>query len=137
MNTARKILIITNNSRVVEKFNYATEVLVADTYEGVLLAARDYVHRGYLLVTHPLAGSLKPNQTPFRTIFLERTADGKLDISSVLMMESAIETFQKFMEIKPCPQYNAKVKEDFKTVDLSLAENAIAGKNFFTGMLSR
>ena len=65
-------LIITNNSLVFEKYhsNYDVIYLKDAGYLDVLYAARDRIHLSYVLLTHPMAGSLKPNQTPYKSIIV-------------------------------------------------------------------
>ena len=67
-----KNIMVTNNVRCLEKWEGKLKVDYKEewSYLDVLLAARDYIHRGYFLLTHPLAGSVKPNQTPFKSIIL-------------------------------------------------------------------
>ena len=36
----------------------------------VLTAARDRIHLGAKLLAHPMAGRLRPNETPYMTVFL-------------------------------------------------------------------
>lgn len=59
----------------------------------VLVAARDMVHLGWRLLNHPLTSSLKPSQTPYKTIILAR-GEG-LDYQSLQVLEGALATAQK------------------------------------------
>ena len=62
-------VMVTNNCRCYEKWRdrFQMEFEADWTYLDVLTKARDYIHKGYHLLTHPLAGSLKPNQTPLNS----------------------------------------------------------------------
>ncbi|MEF9942276.1 MAG: GrdX family protein [Lachnospiraceae bacterium] len=117
-------LLVTNNNRVEKKYKGDMQVILLESYFEVLTKVRDKIHEGYVLLTHPLAGSLKPNQTPYKSILLELSEDKKLDGRSLELIEAAIETYYKFKELRELPNYSEKVKEDFKTIDLSLVENA-------------
>lgn len=64
-------------------------------YIDILIEARDLIHKGYRLLTHPMSSSLKPNQTKFRSIMLQKTESG-LDMESVLMIERAVESAENF-----------------------------------------
>jgi hypothetical protein len=129
-------VIITNNDKVYKKHKDVKEVLfLADgSYLDVLKKSRDLIHRGAKLLSHPMAGSMKPNQTPYRSVLLERVClsenSGKkpvppLDIESLRLIESSIETAKKFLAIKKTPQWPFEIKEDFKTIDLSIIDSAI------------
>ena len=123
-----KTLIITNNTKVLRHYEDRYEVLFVDGPAlEVLIAARDRIHRGQKLLTHPLAGSVKPNESPFKSVALSREA-GKLDLDSLVLIENSIATFEKFSKIKrPDLGENAgeKMKDDFREIDLSLFTSAI------------
>lgn len=115
-------LIITNNIRVKETYGEQFTVLFLHvTYLEVLIAVRDHVHEGFRLLTHPLAGSMKPNQTPYRSILLEKGAG--LDCRSVELIENCILTAEKFQRNRPTPNWNEKCLRDFRTVDLSFLKH--------------
>lgn len=117
--------IITNNELVRDKF--AAEQMVEfheEAHIPLLERVRDYVHLGHKLLTHPLAGSIKPNETPYKTVLLTK-AKGPLDGDSVRIIEESIATCLKFNKPKfvVIPQ---DMRQDFRTIDCSLAENALA-----------
>lgn len=131
-----KTLIITNNSKVYKKYYEKREVLFLEdaAYLEVLEKARDLIHGGAGLLSHPMAGSLKPNQTPFRSILLEmrehrETLPGQtgvpIDLQSLRLIENSIEAVKKFLSMKSIPRWPSEIKEDFKTVDLSILDSAI------------
>ena len=89
----------------------------------VLRTARDYIHTGHVLLTHPLAGSIKPNETPYKSIMLTKDKQ-ELNLQSVQIIEESIQVCEKFSSnIKDYPQ---EVFTDFQHIDCSLIENAIA-----------
>ena len=120
-----KCILVTNNDRAAEKWRTSvSEVFLLDSYEEVLIKARDLIHTNHKLLTHPQASSLKPNQTPYRTILLYKEG-GKDNTEDVCLIEKAIETFEKWNEIKKVPVYDEKIAYDYKTIDLSMIENVI------------
>ncbi|MEG1930273.1 MAG: GrdX family protein [Anaerovorax sp.] len=123
-----KVMLITNNNKVFENYEDQAEIifLAEGTYMDVLYKARDYVHKGYQLLSHPLSGSLKPNQTPYKSIVLENhTSDMEQCHESIMFMENSIESAEKFLSYKRTPNWTDKVKEDFKTIDLSFLQGSI------------
>lgn len=115
-------MIITNNIRVVETYGNQFEVAFLDvSYMDVLIAIRDRVHQGFRLLTHPLAGSMKPNQTPYRTVMLEKGP--AMDYRSLELIESCILTAEKFQRNRPTPHWDEKSLQDFRTVDLSFLKH--------------
>ena len=111
-----KCILVTNNDRAAEKWG--------DKVEQVLLKTRDLIHTNHKLLTHPQASSLKPNQTPYRTILLYNET-GKSDAGDIRLIEEAIEAFNKWTAIKKVPKYDEKIAYDYKTIDLSMIENVI------------
>lgn len=88
-------------------------------YRDILIIARDMVHKGHKLLTHPLAGSIKPNETPVKTIIL--TAEqAALDLESLSLIEAAIMTFEKFTKRFKEDDLDDFEKIDFETIDFEL-----------------
>jgi len=96
-------------------------IFVDGQYIDVLVTVRDKVHNGYKILTHPLMGSIKPNETPYRSLIIEYS--NLLDFQSLEIIESSIETCKKFLKDKPCPTWNEKVLEDFRFVDTKLFQS--------------
>lgn len=119
------MLIISNNKLVKEKFAQIFEVVFV---EGTLLQtmerARAMVHKGCILLTHPLSGSIKPNQTPYKSIALEKR-DGPVDFNSLQIMEQSIGRTKSLLDDKPTPDWPESCLEDFRLIDLDLISNAL------------
>ena len=83
-------IIVTNNPLVNERLSkeYKVEYLEGQDYLSVLKMARDKIHLGYSLETHPLSGSIKPNETPYKSLIIAQTSD-KLDLKSIYMIEDS------------------------------------------------
>jgi hypothetical protein len=90
----------------------------------VLIFARDMIHKGAKLITHPLMGSIKPNETPFRSIIVSEGEGTSLDIESLVIIESSIASAEKFQRDNGVPEWNENILDDFRFVDLKLFESA-------------
>ena len=120
-------VLVTNNDRCRDAFqeNFRVEFSPDWTYHDVLIHTRDLLHQGYRLTTHPMAGSLKPNQTPYKSILLTpHTLKSDSLMDDVMLLEKCIENHDKFMKNHELFHWSDKIKEDFKTVDLSLIQGA-------------
>jgi len=116
--------IITNNPKVYDKLKDHHQIHYQEgDYMRVLKSARDYVYAGHALLTHPLAGSVKPNETPYKSIMIANDKQ-KLDFQSVEIIDSSIRTCEKFSS--NIRTYQQEVFQDFQHIDYSLIENAIA-----------
>ena len=115
--------IITNNPLVHSELSDDYHVEFKEgSYIHVLVSARDYIYEGHTLLTHPLAGSVKPNETPYKTVALSKDK-GKLNVESVEIIASSIQTCEKFS--KNLRGYPEEVLEDFQQIDYSLIKNAL------------
>lgn len=120
-----KAILVTNNDRVYEKYKDQMTVILLDTYEEVLIKARDLVYDRHVLLTHPQASSLKPNQTPYRSIVVYPKGEED-NIKDIMLIEKCLQVFAEWQEIAPSPEkYEGKVANDFKTIDLSVIDNII------------
>ena len=116
--------LITNNPKFIEENLKDIEIEYLDmSYIDILRKIRDYVHENWEIVTHPLYGSVKPNETIYRTIVIKE--NNSLDITSVNLISDAIVTFKKFRNNREVPQWTDRVKDDFSVIDYDLIINAI------------
>ncbi|MEF9941309.1 MAG: GrdX family protein [Lachnospiraceae bacterium] len=115
--------IITNNPLVYDKLNKEYNIRYSEiSYEDILKEVRNRVYEGYQLLTHPLSGSVKPNETPYKSVMVS-TTKGTLDLQSVEIIENAIHAVGKF-EFKS-DRYQPEVYDDFQVIDLTLIESAL------------
>lgn len=116
--------VLTNNPLVRDMLEGKQEVIYKEiSYEDVLREARDRVYRGYRLLSHPLSGSVKPNETPYKSIMIGKRKE-EIDVQSVRIIESAIESCRKF--VFKSDKYKPEVYKDFQLIDWTLLESAIA-----------
>ena len=111
-----KKIIITNNPLVQEKVITHEVIYHQVSYVEVLKLVRDRIHLGHSLLTHPLAGSVKPGETPFRTVIIS-AEKGELDLKALSIIEESIETCKKFDFNK---NRNDDVLSDLRLIDYSL-----------------
>jgi len=120
-------IIITNNKLVYEKYKDSFDIVYDEGYSylDVLEYVRNKIHEGHILTTHPLSGSIKPNETPFKTVMISKDKKSTVDFDSLAIIENSIATAKKFIENKPTPKWTEKILDDFRVIDLSLIENVI------------
>lgn len=118
-------LLITNNPKVKEKFDDIHMIyLDKRSFLDVLIRVRDEIHRGGILLTHPLTSSIKPDETPFKSVIIEKKG-GKVDLDSLIMIDDAIEVTKKFLKDNRKRSYTEKILEDFQIIDLSVITSGI------------
>ena len=116
--------VLTNNPLVRDTLKDKKEVIYKEiSYEDVLREARDRVYRGYRLLSHPLSGSVKPNETPYKSLMIGNRKE-EIDAQSVRIIESAIESCRKF--VFKSDKYKPEVYKDFQLIDWTLLESAMA-----------
>jgi len=121
-----KKIIITNNILVHDKYNEKMDIIYFEglSYLEILNFVRNKIHEGYKLLTHPLSGSIKPNETPFKSVAIS-TEKGELDFESLEIIEDSISTAKKFIEEKKTPEWTREILEDFRLIDFYLIDGAI------------
>jgi len=112
--------LVTNNPLVEAqlKDTYCIEYIDTDL-TGILTHVRDLVHKGHRLLTHPLMGSVKPNESPYKSVLITSKAESA-DTQSVIIIEECIQNVQKFSPKSIPGQY----LNDLQMVDLSLIRAA-------------
>ncbi len=119
-----KKIIITNNPVIVLESSNC--IFLRVNYMDILVKARDYIHLGYKLLIHPLYGSLKPDETPYRTLILNKeNSKDTLDYKSLEFIEKAIHSSEKFQNNNNTKNYSQKTLKDFQVIDFSLVESVI------------
>ena len=117
-------VIVTNNPLVVKNLENSREIIYKDvSYEEILRETRDRIHEGHVLLTHPLSGSVKPNETPYKSILISRQRRD-VDADSLKLIEKAIQACRKFM--MKADKYKPEVYQDFQLIDWTLLESAMA-----------
>ncbi|WP_427338829.1 GrdX family protein [Caloranaerobacter sp. DY30410] len=121
-------ILITNNPLVK---NQLSKYILVEYYEtdylNILRKVRDRVHLGHKLLSHPLSGSVKPNETPYKSIIISIDR-GNLDYDSLIIIERSIETTEKFLRDFKTPNWSEKILLDFQTIDLSLIKDIVINK---------
>ncbi len=118
-------LVISNNKLVKENLSRDVEVLyVEGTFLQTLEKTRDFIHKGCILLTHPLSGSIKPNETPYKSIAIEKR-QGPVDLDSLRVIEKSIIKTISLLKDKDIPPWPEDCLEDFREIDLDLIRNAL------------
>lgn len=114
----KNIIIVTNNPAVIQAYQHE-EMILKESMREVFLQVRDLIHLGHKLISHPMPGSIKPNETPYRSLVVSKAA-GSLDFQSLTMIEAAIRKFEQFQSDRPTPVYPESILKDFQVVDYNL-----------------
>ena len=127
-------IVVTNNPLVSFKVSEAELDFHKTDYLGVLKAVRDKIHLGHKLLTHPLAGSVKPWETPYKTVIL--TSDkAELDNEALFIIENCIEMCQKSIVGTNRSHLNESFKNDLNCLysDDVLADYQLIDYNLIFG----
>lgn len=124
MESITEYRIITNNplvKRCVPE-NYLVEFHGDLNYREILVLVRDLIYSGHRLYTHPLAGSVKPNETPYKSVVVSR-APRRMEPEEAVLISGSIETFDKFTPRKRV--LTEQMHKDFQLIDYTLLCGAL------------
>ena len=121
-----KVKVLTNNPLVYN--NLTAHPACAVDYREVslhelMLIVRDFVHLGHRLLTHPLSGSVKPNETFYKSIGISVEPEGSLCLMSLDIIEHSIQVVERFARMDKTIQESSR--EDLQLVDLTLMSSAL------------
>lgn len=124
MKNERDFLIVTNNPLVNRVLSDSREIrfLPEASYRDILVTARDMVYAGHTLYTHPLSGSVKPNETPFKSVVVSKVPH-KFEADQAEIIANAVTTFDKFTPRDRV--LTEQMIEDFQLIDYTLLSGAI------------
>lgn len=119
-----EFLLVTNNELVRAQYeNLHPLLFIEGNDRAVMTRLRDFVHEGHTLLSHPLCGSVKPGETPFRSVLISKETKGNVDPVSLDLIESCMAALDKF-RVRYEGQ-TEKVLDDFRAIDLSIIESAV------------
>ncbi|MCX7951846.1 MAG: GrdX family protein [Clostridiales bacterium] len=121
-----KPIVITNNPLTKSSLDGRFDVIYKEVdLVDVLIVVRDYIHKGHKLLTHPLMGSIKPNQTPYKSVAISKKNYMDIDIMSLEIIENSILKAKAMLDNKKLPQWPKDALEDFSLIDYDLIKNAL------------
>ncbi|MCW8328677.1 GrdX family protein [Photobacterium sp. SDRW27] len=133
-----KLEIISNNPSIAD-LNTSVKFTQLNSINDVLMLTRDKIHLGGKLISHPLAGSVKPHETPYRSIIVLNNHD-ELDMDALNLIEQAIERYQVLCKANPThltltdedidARFPEKQKTDFRFIDLQLIKSCLDSLGF-------
>ncbi|OAN13201.1 GrdX [Photobacterium jeanii] len=133
-----KLEIITNNPNI-SALHTEININHQPNVNSVLTTTRNKVHAGSEIISHPLAGSVKPHETPYRSIIIYNQND-TLDMESLNTIEQAIERYQLLCKSNSdiltfSPEdietkFPARAANDFRLIDKQLILSCLASLGF-------
>ena len=115
MKNGRDFMIVTNNplvEKVLSKY-YEVRYLPEENYRAILITVRDLVYAGHKLYTHPLSGSVKPNETPYKSVVVSKVPH-KMNADEAAIISNCVEAYDKFTPLG-----------DFQLIDYTLLCGAV------------
>ena len=120
----KSVVLITNNSILCH--STPSGRLVKGSSLDVFINARNAIHRGSRLLTHPLCGNLRPYQQPFRSILIEENPGSLVDLESLSIIEEAILVYRNCEDRLLLPEkLDELTRKDFAFVDFELMRDSL------------
>jgi hypothetical protein len=121
--TNNELLVITNNPLVEKQINLENYWIEGDC-EEVIKQTYNRVSIGHLLVSHPLAGSIKPNQNPYKSILISKVP-GEIDMVGLRLIENCLRKTEELMVNKNEIDLKTRYENDLQLADQSLLLSAL------------
>jgi len=112
---------ITNNPLVRDKLRGRGVEFHDTDCLGVFTAVRDKIHLGHELLTHPLSGSIKPGQTPYKTVIVTGRKNA-LCRNALSIIEESIQTCVKLTAGARNKKWSESLLADFQLIDYNLIQ---------------
>jgi len=119
----RELLIITNNPQAHTISNADVLELKGDCID-IIAKALHMVSQGHKLLSHPLSGSIKPNQSPYKSLVLT-AAMGTIDEASLQILHKSLSQAEEMRLQSFLPGMRSNFDEDFQAIDHDLLVNAV------------
>jgi hypothetical protein len=123
---AVNVLLVTNNARIVP--HVSSSRFIEGTARDVFIAARDLVHQGWRLLTHPLYGNFRPLQQPFRSVLLQNPSlsSASVDMDSLELLEKALAFYVLPKEASAAnARFASNTLEDLAFLDMELMKESL------------
>lgn len=112
-------MILTNNKKIGEK----NDLVFVDGHQmEVLMEARNYLHKGHMLISSPLAASGRMHFSPVRSLILSDEKYEALHSDGIGILENAILNLSKFLLKHGVDEKN---RDDYEVIDKELLEEAL------------
>jgi len=119
----QQVLIITNNP-IVKNIDNAEICFVKGDQRQVLYQVLNKVAGGHTLLSHPLAGSIKTEDNPYRSVVLS-TSITEADLSTLNMLEYCLGKVESGVRDGMQSRQLDQLARDFQMIDKELLDNAL------------
>jgi len=119
----QQVLIITNNP-IVKNINNAEICFVKGDQRQVLYQVLNKVAVGHSLLSHPLAGSIKAEDNPYRSVVLS-SSTAETDLSNLNMLEYCLGKVESGVRDGMQSRQLDQLARDFQMIDKELLDNAL------------
>lgn len=123
------MIIITNNPKVFTTINQPVEYIEGSYFDVLETVKKSVIEDKAIILSHPLSGSIKPNETYYKSIMLDDKEHEYIDLDSLELIEQAMIVYEKFIKDKQRPNWSPTVLDDFAQIDYFLINSAIESAN--------
>lgn len=109
---------------MVKNIEDAEILFIEGDCQQILYHVYSKVAEGCSLISHPLAGSIKPEVNPYRSVVLSNFKTAA-DLSTLAMVEKCLEKVEGGVKDRIPGEKLAALAADFRIIDKYLLENAL------------
>lgn len=115
--------IIISNNPLVKAHNNQIIYLDQEDYLDVLTKTRDYIHKNYHLLTHPLSSNFLADKTLYKTVVLKE--EKHLDLTSLEIIEDAIHRAKHSLKHRDMRIFEPEILKDLQYIDYQIIKNTL------------
>ena len=129
----KDVVLVTNNPCFQQLIDSSRLMFINGTSLDALSVARDAIHLGSELLTHPLYGNLRPDQQPFRSTLIrnfdqqkERNLGAVAYLESISAIEEAVLLYSSYGSRMLTPEYlHGTVRDEYAFLDFELMRESL------------
>lgn len=111
---------LTNNPSIIVKNFTIVEAIECSTLD-LFLRVEDEILQGSKLITHPLSGSIGPDQSPYKTVVISGEK-GHIDMESLEIIKNAINYTENLVSNRKPFKWDRASLQDFAIIDFEFVK---------------
>lgn len=120
----RNDLLVISNNTLVNNLGGVEVAFLSGNAQQVISRAFSMAAEGHRLLSHPLTGSVKPNQNPYKSILMSKKRL-PVDHDSLAVLNTCLGKTEAMLEDRPLLPLKDEALNDYQMLDFDLLQTGI------------